>query len=120
MTGEPHSYQPESATRTTPKPLDANSRRSIRAARTKRLQKRLKPFDAIDAEVVALIERITPSEADDQPLSTNTARTILQAQTLRKELLLGKLKAEEVERRLEEMDIREEWEKVKRELGIAS
>jgi hypothetical protein len=46
------------------------------------------------------------------------ARTILQAQTLRKELLLGKLKAEEVERRVEEMDIKDEWEKVKVALGI--
>jgi hypothetical protein len=113
---EPHTSAPNAAATMPLERLDANSRRSIRAARTKRLQKRLGPFDAIDAEVVALIQRLTPE--DGKPLGTNVARTILQAQTLRKELLLGKLKAEEVERRVEEMDIREEWEKVKRALGI--
>ena len=113
---EPHTSAPNAATTMPPERLDANSRRSIRAARTKRLQKRLGLFDAIDAEVVKLIERLTPEP--DKPLGTNVARTILQAQTLRKELLLGKLKAEEVERRVEEMDIKEEWEQVKRALGI--
>ena len=113
---EPHRDAPESATTLPSNGLDANSRRSIKAARSRRLKKRLGPFDAIDAEVVALIERLTPEP--DQALGTNVARTILQAQTLRKELLLGKLKAEEVERRVEEMDIREEWEQVKRALGI--
>ena len=98
-------------------PLDANSRRSIKAGRTRRLNKRLKPFDALDAEVVDLITRITPDAGVS--LGTNVARTILQAQTLRKELLLGKLKAEEIERRLEESDVRAEFEELKRDLGIA-
>jgi hypothetical protein len=89
----------------------------MKGARTKRLRKRLTPFDAIDKEVVHLIERITPEEGEE--VGTNVARAILQAQTLRKELLLGKLKAEEIERRLEDTDIREEWEQVKNALGIA-
>jgi hypothetical protein len=72
----------------------------------------------LDAEVVELIKRLTPDP--DKELGTNVARTILQAQTLRKELLLGKLKAEELDTRLEEHDVREEWERVKRELGISS
>jgi hypothetical protein len=97
--------------------LDADTRGRLKAARTKRLRRRMKPFEEIGAEVVGLLERITPPEGEE--LGTNVARTILQAQTLRKELLLGKLKAEEVERRLEDNDIKEEWEVVKRALGIA-
>lgn len=114
---EPLRNTPHSATRMTTEALDANTRGRIKAARSRRLRKRMKPFDAIDAEVVALLERITPPDGED--VGTNIARTILQAQTLRKELLLGKLKAEEVERRLEEADVREEWEMVKRALGIS-
>ena len=117
MSEEPHSYQPNAATKLPSTGLDAHSRRAIKAARSRRLKRRLAPFEEIDKEVVALIRRITPP--DGEPLSTNTARTILQAQTLRKELLLGKLKAEEVERRIEELDIREEWEQVKRALGVS-
>jgi hypothetical protein len=117
MREKPDTYQLSNAAERPRERLDANSRRSLKAARTKRLHRRLTPFDNIDAEVVALIARITP--LDNQPLSVNTARTILQAQTLRKELLLGKLKAEEVERRLEESDVREEFEELKRELGIS-
>jgi hypothetical protein len=113
---EPHNQEPESAARRPPEPLDANVRRSIKAARTTRLRRRFKPFDEIDAEVQVLIKRLTPAEG--KPLGTNVARTILQAQTLRKELLLGKLKAEELDARVEERDIREEWERVKRALGI--
>jgi hypothetical protein len=114
---EPHTSAPNAATTLPAERLDANSRRSIKAGRSRRLKKRLSPFDAIDAEVVALVERLTPDEGE--PLGTNVARTILQTQTLRKELLLGKLKAEEVERRVEEMDIKEEWEQVKVALGIS-
>ena len=40
---------------------------------------------------------LTPPK--DKNLGAHTARVILQAQTLRKELLLGELKAEELERR---------------------
>jgi hypothetical protein len=114
---EPLRNRSHSAPRTTTEPLDSNTRGRIKAARSRRLRKRLAPFEEIDAEVVALLERITPP--DGQDVGTNIARTILQAQTLRKELLLGKLRAEEVERRLEEADVREEWEMVKRALGIA-
>lgn len=114
---EPHRNTAHSATRATTEALDSSTRGRIKAARSRRLRKRLKPFEEIDAEVVALLERITPPESED--VGTNVARTILQGQTLRKELLLGKLKAEEVERRLEESDIREEWEVIKRELGIS-
>jgi hypothetical protein len=96
--------------------LDADTRGCLKAARTKRLRRRLKPFEEIDGEVVALLERITPPEGEE--VGTNVARTILQAQTLRKELLLGKLRAEEIEGKLEIADIREEWEVVKRALGI--
>ena len=113
---EPLRNTPQGATRSTTEALDANTRGRIKAARSRRLRKRMKPFDEIDAEVVALLERITPPDGED--VGTNVARTILQAQTLRKELLLGKLKAEEVERRLEEADVREEWEIVKRALLI--
>ena len=101
----------------TTKALDADTRGRIKAARTKRLRRRMKPFEEIDAEVVGLLERITPPEGEE--VGKNVARAILQAQTLRKELLLGKLKAEEIERRLEDTDIREEWEQVKNALGIA-
>jgi hypothetical protein len=114
---EPHRNTARSATRRTPEGLDATTRGRIKAARTKRLRRRLAPFEEIDEQVVALVERITP--ADGEQVGTNVARTILQAQTLRKELLLGKLKAEEVERRLEESDVVAEWERVKRELGIS-
>jgi hypothetical protein len=99
-------------------PLSKASRAAIKAHRTKRIKKRLAPFDAIDAEVVALIERVTPPEGEE--MGTNTARVILQAQTLRKELLLGRLKAKELERRAESLDVLEEWEEVKRELGICA
>ncbi len=113
---EPLRNTPHGATRMTTEALDPNTRGRIKAARSRRLRRRMKPFDEIDAEVVALLERITPPDGED--MGTNVARTILQAQTLRKELLLGKLKAEEVERRLEEHDVREEWEEVKRALGL--
>jgi hypothetical protein len=52
---EPHTSAPNAVTTMPPERLDANSRRSIKAARTKRLHKRLSPFDDIDAEVVKLI-----------------------------------------------------------------
>jgi hypothetical protein len=113
---EEHRYQPNGTTKRTPEPLDANTRRNIKAARTRRLNRRLKPFDDLDAEVVSTIKRITPPP--EETLTANTARAIIQAQTLRKELLLGKLKAEELDRRVEEKDISEEWEEVKRALGI--
>lgn len=113
---DPYRNAAQGATKLPPNGLDANSRRSIKAARSRRLKKRLAPFEEIDKEVVDLIRRLDPEGHD---LGTNAARTVLQAQTLRKELLLGKLKAEEVERKLEESDVREEWEKVKRELGIS-
>jgi hypothetical protein len=96
--------------------LDADTRGRIKAARTKRLKRRVKPFDELDAEVVTLLERITPQIGEE--VGTNVARTILQAQTLRKELLLGKLRAEEIEGKLEATNIREEWEVVKRVLGL--
>ena len=96
--------------------LDADTRGRIKAARTKRLRRRMKPFEEIDVEVVGLLERITPPEGEE--VGTNVARAILQAQTLRKELLLGKLRAEELEDKLEATNIREEWEVVKRVLGI--
>ena len=102
--------------RMTPEVLDPDARGRIKAARTKRLKRRARPFDEIDAEVVALLERITPQIGEE--VGTNVARTILQAQTLRKELLLGKLRTEEMEAKLEVMDIREEWEAVKRALGL--
>ena len=114
---EPHNQEPHNAAERTSKALDANVRRSIKAARTTRLRRRFKPFEEIDAQIVNLLERITPPDGEE--VGTNVARTILQAQTLRKELLLGKLKAEELDARVEERDIREEWERVKRELGIA-
>ena|SRR5918994_1785392 len=98
-------------------PISKASRSAIKAHRTKRIKKRLAPFDAIDQEVVELITRLSPPEGEE--ISTNTARVILQAQTLRKELLLGRLKAEELERRAEALDVVEEWEKVKSELGIS-
>jgi hypothetical protein len=97
-------------------PLSKASRAAMRAHRTKRVKKRLGPFEAIDKEVIALIGRLTPPDGEE--MSTNTARVILQAQTLRKELLLGHLKAEELERRLEESDVREEFEELKRDLGV--
>src|SRR3712207_841392 len=96
--------------------IDANTRRGIKAARTRRLRRRMEPFDQLDAEVVQVIERLLPP--GDEKLGANTARAILQAQTLRKELLLGKLKAEELERRVEALDVKEEWEKVNVALGI--
>src|SRR5215217_2221357 len=96
--------------------LDPYTRGRIKAARTKRLKRRVKPFEELDAEVVSLLERITPRIGEE--VGTNVARTILQAQTLRKELLLGKLRTEEIEAKLEVMDIREEWEAVKRALGL--
>jgi hypothetical protein len=118
MMPEHDNNQPLSATRTPSGASEKNARRAIKAARSTRLRRRLKPFNELDAEVVALIKRLTPDA--DTELGTNVARTILQAQTLRKELLLGKLKAEELDTRLEEHDVREEWERVKRELGISA
>jgi hypothetical protein len=111
-----HSNGSHKAPTITTEALDADTRGRIKAARTKRLKRRMKPFEGIDAEVVSLLERITPPEGEE--VGTNVARTILQAQTLRKELLLGKLRAEEIEDRLEATNIREEWEVVKRVLGI--
>ena len=111
-----HTNGAHKAPRTTPGALDADTRGRIKAARTKRLRRRMKPFEEIDAEVVGLLERITPPEGEE--VGTNVARAILQAQRLRKELLLGKLRAEEIEDKLEQANIREEWEVVKRVLGI--
>ena len=114
----PHDQRDAGAARTPSRRLDADSRRAIKGARTKRLKRRLAPFDALDAEVVDLIRRLEPESGD---IGTNVARAILQAQTLRKELLLGKLKAEEIERRLEESDVRAEFEDLKsvlREHGV--
>jgi len=109
---EAHSYKPLSATRTPSNGSEKNTRRAVKAARSSRLRRRFKPFDDLDAEVVELIKRLTPDP--DQGLGTNVARTILQAQTLRKELLLGKLKAEELDSRLDEYDVRQELEELKR------
>jgi hypothetical protein len=116
MSENVHTYQANGSATQPLSPLDANTRRAIRSARTRRLKRRLVPFDSLDAEVVKVIERLTP--APDKALGTNTARVIIQAQTLRKELLLGKLKAEELARRIEEWDVREEWEQVKHALGL--
>jgi hypothetical protein len=115
---EPHSNGSPETTRTASKPLDPNVRRSIKAARTTRLRRRFRPFDELDAEVTDLIRRLDPDPGES--VGTNVARTILQAQTLRKEILLGKLKAEDLDARVDERDIRQEWETVKRELGIPS
>ncbi len=95
--------------------LDKETRRRLRQARTRRLNVRLKPLDELEAEVKAVQERIDPGE---DMLDRNDGRVILQAQALRKEIQLAKQRVIEVERKLEEQDIAEEWEQVKRALGI--
>jgi hypothetical protein len=106
MDGNPQGSATNSASR------DARAR--VLAARTKRIRKRSKPLDDIDAEVIALVRRLTPP--DDQPLSVNTARAIGQLLTLRKEIVLARFKSEELEYRLEEARAREELETLKDEL----
>jgi hypothetical protein len=99
----------------TPPGLDRETRRRIRQARTRRLNARLKPLDDLEAEVKKIQDRTDPG---DEVLDRNDARVILQAQALRKEIQLAKQKVIEVERKLEEQDIAEEWEQVKDALGI--
>jgi flagellar motility protein MotE (MotC chaperone) len=95
--------------------LDRDTRARLRAARTKRLNRRLKPLDDLEAEVKAIQDRTDPGE---DLLDRNDARVILQAQALRKEIQLAKQKVIEVERRLEEQDIAEEFEELKNALGV--
>jgi hypothetical protein len=52
--------------------------------------------------------------------AASDARVILSGLTLRKDIELAKARIIELECRLEEQDIAEEWELVKRELGISA
>lgn len=107
MSEDPLTYGENGATRRT---RDAH-RAALKAARTKRLKRRFQPFDQIDQEVRDLLERITPP--DGEVIEPAVARVILSAQTLRKELLLGRLRAEELDRKIEEADVMEEFERLK-------
>lgn len=91
------------------------SQAHVRRWRTRRLNAEKKPFDLLDVEIKTIHQRVEEGELD-----RNDARVMLQAYALRKDLLLGKLRVTEVMRKLEESDVREEWEEVKRELGITA
>jgi hypothetical protein len=119
MSQNPHSNGANNVTMLPGVPLDAITRRNIKAARTRRVNRRLKPLDDLDAEVRRVIERMDSAYTGDDPLHRNIGRVMLQGLTLRKDIVLARLDIIESERRLEALDIAEEWEKVKHALGIA-
>jgi hypothetical protein len=107
MTGMPH--RDEESVK-----AERRSRAVWRGNRTRRLNVEKKPFDLLDAEIKEIHRRV-----DEGELDRNDDRVILQAYALRKDLLLGKLRATEVIRKLEESDVREEFEQLKDDLGLS-
>jgi|SRR5215204_4241794 len=85
-----------------------------RGHRTRRLKAANKPFDRLGAEAADVQRRV---EADE--LDRNVGRVLLQALALRKDLELAKDRRTEIITKLEELDVRSEFEDLKRELGIS-
>jgi|SRR5829696_8657101 len=117
MSDIPHTNGHDGPSLQQPAPLDANTRRSIRAGRTRRINARLRALDALDSEAAKVLRRITPPEGET--IDNATAGTIFKGMTLRKEIQLARFRGTELEGKLELLEVTEEWEQVKRALGLA-
>jgi hypothetical protein len=118
MNQKPHSNGANNVTTLPRTLLDANTRRAIKSARSRRLNRRLKPLDELDAEVRRIIERMDSAYTGDDRLHRNIGRVMLQGLTLRKDIVLARLDIIESERKLEEFDVREEFEELKAIMGV--
>jgi hypothetical protein len=95
-------------------PSTRRSQSVQRGHRTRRLNKANKPFDELSGEAKEVQRRIEAGDID-----RNDGKAQLDAIRLRKDLELAKDRRTEVIMKLEEVDVRAEFEELKRELGIS-
>jgi hypothetical protein len=88
---------------------------AIKAARTRRLNKKLGPLQNLDRLVADVNTRV-----ENGALDRSDARILLQGLALRKDIILAMLRVTEVDRKLEEFDVRAEFEELKRAIGFTS
>jgi hypothetical protein len=86
-----------------------------RGNRTRRLNKANEPFAKLDAMAEEVYGRVDRGE-----LERTTARVLIAILALRKDLELARDRRTEVIMKLEEVDVRAEFEELKRELGYSS
>jgi hypothetical protein len=90
-----------------------------RGNRTRRLNKANAPFERLDGEAAEIVRRMDLDEGEEDHLDRNVGRVMLQGLALRKDLELAKDRRTEITMKLDEVDVRSEFEDLKRELGIS-